>query len=248
MATFPDVQQTAHSLRSARVHLALAFAAFILIGCNDGTLGVLIPSMRAFYHIDAITFSWLFLASVIGYLSASFNNGLLMARLGQRRFLLLSLVIFCLGALLYSLRPPYAFFLCSGMIVGFGVGMIDAGLNTYIASLPNNATLLNYLHAFFGVGALLGPLVASTLLAQGLGWQTVYMVWLGLALLILLGLWFAFKGGAAASSANVTDCETARKGICYLLPYVCAASGWQPSFSSSMSAQKSVWATGAIAF
>src|ERR1700726_4961911 len=141
MATFPDVQKANHSSRATRVHLALAFVAFILIGCNDGTLGVLIPDIRAFYRIDAITFSWLFLASTIGYLSASFNNGLLMARLGERRFLLLSLMIFCLGALLYSLRPPYAFFLCSGTIVGFGVGMIDAGLNAYIASLPDNAKL-----------------------------------------------------------------------------------------------------------
>ncbi len=207
MATLPDVQQADSSARSARFHLALAFLAFILIGCNDGTLGVLIPSMRAFYHIDAITFSWLFFASAIGYLTASFNNGLLMARLGTRRFLLLSLVVFCLGAFLYSIKPPYVFFLCSGLIVGFGVGMIDAGLNAYIASLPNNATLLNYLHAFFGLGALIGPLVASTVLTQGLGWQTVYMIWLGLAFLILLGLWFAFKGGTQQAQQGTTHQE-----------------------------------------
>lgn len=40
-------------------------------------LGVLIPSMRAFYRIDAVTISWLFLAFIIGFLCASFNNGLL---------------------------------------------------------------------------------------------------------------------------------------------------------------------------
>lgn len=188
-----EMQQATRPFRVPRFHLALAFIAFILIGCNDGTLGVLIPAMRSFYHIDAVTISWLFLASALGYLTASFNNGLLMAKLGERRFLLLGLGIFCLGALLYSLTPPLVFFLCTGTIVGFGVGMIDAGLNTYIASLPNNGKLLNYLHAFFGVGALLGPLVASGLLAQGLGWRATYMVWLALALLILAGLWFAFR-------------------------------------------------------
>ncbi len=193
MVESSNIQQTARQSRVPFMHLALAFIAFILIGSNDGALGVLIPSMRASYHIDAITLSWLFLASSIGYLSASFNNGLLMAKLGERRFLLLSLAIFCLGATLYGLRPPYAFFLCAGAIVGFGVGMIDAGLNAYIASLPNNGKLLNYLHAFYGIGALLGPLVASGLLAQGLGWQTTYLVWLALALLILLSLWLAFK-------------------------------------------------------
>jgi fucose permease len=188
-----EIQQATRPFRVPRLHLVLAFIAFILIGCNDGTLGVLIPAMRSFYHIDAGTISWLFLASALGYLTASFNNGLLMAKLGQRRFLLLSLGIFCLGVLLYSLTPPLVFFLCTGTIVGFGVGMIDAGLNTYIASLPNNGKLLNYLHAFYGMGALLGPLVASGLLAQGLGWHATYIVWLALALLILAGMWFAFR-------------------------------------------------------
>lgn len=184
------------SLQSSRVprtHLVLAFVAFILIGSNDGALGVLIPSMRIFYRIDAVAISWLFLLFSIGYLSASFNIGLLMAKLGERRFLLLGVTLFILGAGLYSLRPPFALFLCIGTLMGFGVGMIDAGLNAYVASLPNNAKLLNYLHAFYGAGALLGPLVASTLLVLHFGWQATYMAWLGLALLIFLGLWFAFQ-------------------------------------------------------
>jgi fucose permease len=193
MAQSSTAQQIIQQYRVPRLHLVLAFITFILIGCNDGALGVLIPDMRAFYRIDAATLSWLFFASTTGYLSASFNSGLLMAKLGERRFLLLSLVIFSLGAILYSLRPPYAFFLCAGAMAGFGVGMIDAGLNAYVASLPRSTTLLNYLHAFYGIGALLGPLVASGLLSRGLGWQTVYLVWLALALLILLGMWFAFK-------------------------------------------------------
>ncbi len=179
--------------RAPRMHLVLAFLAFILIGCNDGVLGVLIPGIRASYHINAVTFSWLFLFFSAGYLGASFNNGLLIVRLGERHFLLLSMMLFVTGVGLYSLQPPFALFLCAGTLLGFAVGMIDAGLNASIASLPRNATLLNYLHAFYGLGALLGPLLASTLLALRLGWQITYMTLGGLALLILLGLWFAFK-------------------------------------------------------
>jgi fucose permease len=207
MVPSSEVQQTSRQFRVPRVHLALAFIAFILIGCNDGALGVLIPSMRAFYHVDTVTLSWLFLASVLGYLSASFNTGLLMAKLGIRRFLLLGLGIFCLGAILYSLRPPYAFFLCAATIVGFGTGMTDAGLNAYVASLPNNGKLLNYLHAFYGIGALLGPLVASTLLAQGLGWHATYLAWLTLALLIWLGLLLAFKQRNQQNQQNAQGTE-----------------------------------------
>src|SRR5690242_15384442 len=117
MGQSSTAQQTIRQFRVPRLHLALAFIAFILIGCNDGALGVLIPSMRASYQIDAVTLSWLFLASTTGYLCASFNSGLLMAKLGERRFLLLSLMVFSLGAILYGLRPPYAFFLCAGALI-----------------------------------------------------------------------------------------------------------------------------------
>jgi fucose permease len=188
-----NAQQVTPHVRVPRAHLALAFLAFILIGSNDGALGVLIPSMRVFYQVDNATISWLFFMTVLGYLIATFNNGLLMEHLGERRFLLLGTTIFMLGVGFFSLRPPFALFLCTGTLIGFGIGMIDAGLNAYVASLPDNARLLNYLHAFYGAGALLGPLVASSLLALRFGWQATYLTWLGLALVIFLGLLFAFK-------------------------------------------------------
>lgn len=213
MVQSSEKQDASHQSRVPRIHMALAFLAFILIGCNDGGLGVLIPSLRAFYHVDAVTFSWLFFASVIGYLIASFNTGLLTAKLGERRFLLLGTAIFCLGALLYSAMPPFALFLCCGTVVGFGVGMLDAGLNAYVASLPNNGKLLNYLHAFYGAGALLGPLVASGLLALQLGWHATYLTWLGLALVVLVGLWFAFKPRIQANQAELQTSEEQEQSL-----------------------------------
>ncbi len=194
MIESPGVQQQAvRSPRVPRMHLVLAFSAFVLIGGNDGALGVLIPGIRASYRIDTMTVSWLFLCFAAGFLVATFNNGLLMMRLGERRFLLLGVGLFTLGAGLFSVRPPFALFLGLGTLLGFGVGIMDAGLNAYVASLPGSATLLNYLHAFYGAGALLGPLLASTLLALQLGWQATYLAWGGLALLIFCGFWLTFK-------------------------------------------------------
>lgn len=220
MIESPGIPQPLQTARAPRMHLLLAFLAFILIGSNDGALGVLIPSMRAYYQINAVTISWLFIFSVVGYLTSSFNNGLLMAKLGERRFLLLSLLIFMLGVGCFSLRPPFILFLCCGTLLGFGVGMIDAGLNAYVASLPKNATVLNYLHAFYGIGALLGPLIASTLLTLQAGWQATYLSWLGLALLIFLGFWFAFKQpvqedktAPTSASSNLLAQTLRRRGV-----------------------------------
>ncbi len=179
--------------QALRLTIGISFFAFILIGINDGAVGVLLPGMQNTYHAGKDTISLLFLAGTAGYFTASFNNGLLLNKLGNRRFLLLATVIMGLGFALLSSRPPFLLLLLGIVPIGFGGAMLDAGLNSYIAGLPNNTVLLNNLHAFYGIGALLGPLVASSFLVIGWVWNTVYFVWIGLTLLALIGIGIAFR-------------------------------------------------------
>jgi fucose permease len=183
----------AKRLKLAKLQVGLAFSAFILIGANDGALGVLIPSMRLHYGVDKATIGLLFLFQTIGYLIAAFNSGLLVEKLGNRRFLVLGVASFLLGVGALSLMPAYVIVLVMMLPLGFGVAIIDAGLNTYIAGMPRNAALLNYLHAFYGTGALLGPVVASAILALRWGWNSVYIVWIGMSLVLLIGFQLVFK-------------------------------------------------------
>jgi fucose permease len=89
--------------------------------------------------------------------------------------------------------PLFALILLAALAVGFGIGCIDAGLNAYIASLPSNTARLNYLHAFFGVGAWFGPIIASGLLTAQFGWNSVYLVWIALSLSVLIGFALTFR-------------------------------------------------------
>jgi fucose permease len=177
----------------AELQVGLAFFSFILIGANDGALGVLIPGMRLHYGVDKATIGLLFLFQTIGYLIAAFNSGLLVERLGNRRFLVSGAASFLLGVGTLSLMPPFVFVLGVMLPLGFGVAIIDAGLNAYIAGKPRNAALLNYLHAFYGTGALLGPVIASAILAIRWGWNSVYLVWIGMSLVLLVGFKLIFK-------------------------------------------------------
>src|SRR5437763_17193112 len=93
--------------QALRLAIGISFFAFILIGINDGTVGVLLPGMQHTYHTGKDTISLLFLAGTVGYFSASFNNGLLLNKLGIRRFLLLATVIVAFGFALLSSRPPF---------------------------------------------------------------------------------------------------------------------------------------------
>jgi fucose permease len=180
----------------------LAFGAFIAIGLNDGGTGVLLPSLQAQYQVDKATISLLFLAGSAGYLGAAFMSGLLVEWLGLRRFLLLGALACLLGTGLLSTAPPFVAVLLALIGLGFGVAILDAGLNAYIAGLPGAAPLLNYLHAFYGAGALLGPLVASAILAAAWGWSRVYLVWAAVSLSLLAGIAVIFQRPAAPPAAE----------------------------------------------
>ncbi len=188
-----------------RFHIPLAFFAFILIGANDGAVGVLLPSMRSFYQVDKATIGFLFLAGTLGYLIASFNQGLLLEKLGNRLFLVTGVGLFLLGAGVVSLKPAFPVVLVAVLLVGSGGAALDAGLNAYIAGLPRNASLLNYLHAFYGIGALLGPALASLVLAASFPWNSVYLTWVGMAAICLVGFWFIFEEETADASKKEAE-------------------------------------------
>jgi fucose permease len=202
----PDFAQAVASRR--RFQISMAFFSFIVIGLNDAGLGILLPSIRAHYGISTGTAGLLFPAGSLGYLTAALSSGLLLERLGRRAFFLLGATAFSIGALLVFTMPVFPLLLASLLCVGFGVAVLDAGLNAYIAGLPRSTGLLNYLHAFYGIGALLGPVVASTILALAWGWNTTYLVWMGAGLLVLAGFGLLFERRDTAQMASAAGTES----------------------------------------
>jgi fucose permease len=177
-----------------RWQMGLIFLGILLLGTNDGAIGILIPSLRAQYHLDTGSVGAVFLFSSIGSLLTALCNGLLVERLGQRAALLLGTAAFFCSVALVSLAPPFAVVLALLLLQGCGGAIIDVGCNASLVQAPRGTTLLNYLHATHGIGALLGPLLASTMVTSGLGWNRVYVAWAAMSLVVLVGLAATFKG------------------------------------------------------
>jgi fucose permease len=184
-------QQTAPSFFSPLI--LLAFFGFVVIGISGSASGVLLPSLGDYYHVDKAVIGLLFLVSSIGYFLSAFASGMLVERLGTRGFLLLGTVLMLIGEFAFGLKPLFLLVLLARLSLGLGVGIVETGLNIYVSMLPRSATLLNYLHAFYGVGALIGPLIASTLLILNLGWNSMYLLLAVLSIPLLLGFWFFFR-------------------------------------------------------
>ena len=140
--------------RQARPPVLVSYAAFVLVGINVGISGVLLPSQMASYGVDRATIGIIFFTGSAGFVLASVSTGALIHRAGIRIALTAGGGAFVLAGLYLATRPPFVAFVLAQLVLGYGTGVLESALNVYIAGLPGATTLLNRLHAFFGVGAL----------------------------------------------------------------------------------------------
>ena len=143
--------------------IAIAFFSYIAIGLPGGVLGVASPSILDSFALSLDAVGALFIARTAGYFAAGYLNGQLVPRLGIGRLMALASLVGGIGMLGYALTPSWAVMVGCAVLGGLGMGAIDAGMNTYFAAV-HSASLMNWLHAFFGVGATISPAMTTALL------------------------------------------------------------------------------------
>ena len=163
---------------------AVALLAFASLGLPDGVLGVAWPSVRATFRLPVGDLGVLLAATMLGYLGSSFSGGWLVARLGIGRLLVWSSALMVSHAAVCALAPRWGLVMAAGVLAGLGAGAIDAGINAF-AAMRFPPARLSWLHAAYGVGAMTGPLLMTTVLAAHRSWRVGYAV-LGASLAALM--------------------------------------------------------------
>lgn len=152
--------QTNNPLRSKLGLIVLAYIAFISLGMPDGLLGVAWPSIRENFVLRLDSIGAFFFAGTAGYMTSSFFSGKVIGRLGVGGTLSVSCVLTASALLGYTFVPAWWMMVALGVVSGLGAGAIDAGLNTYVASHFGEG-LMQWLHASYGVGVTLGPIIMT---------------------------------------------------------------------------------------
>lgn len=178
----------ARSPRPSLRALAVALAAFIMLGLADGALGVAWPSIRAAFTRDISDLGLLLTFGSIGYLSASAGYGWLHPRLGTGVLLGMGGGLLFVGLGGIALSPEWGMVAVSAVCLGLGGGLIDTGMNAH-AALVFNVASINLLHACYGLGATLGPLVITLSLVSTGAWRSGYAVMAATQVLVVAAIW-----------------------------------------------------------
>ncbi|KAH9870349.1 hypothetical protein IAQ61_005823 [Plenodomus lingam] len=186
--------------RSNLYRTLAAFWSFVVMGSNDAAYGALIPYLQEYYHLTFVVISLIFLSPLVGYTASALLNNTIHLKFGQKGVAVIAPTCHLLAYIVIAVHPPYPVLVFIFMLAGFGNGLADAAWNAWMGNMANPNEVLGFLHAFYGLGAVLSPLIATTMITKGdrLPWYYFYYVMIAMAAIELVTSTTAFWHETAA--------------------------------------------------
>jgi FHS family L-fucose permease-like MFS transporter len=148
----------------------LVVALFFFWGVSNSLNDVLIPQFRKTFLLSDFASSLVQFATFIGYFVFAIPASLFMRRFGYRAAVVMGLVLFGTGALLFypaAQLGEYHWFLAALFVVASGLSFLETSANPMIAVMgpPETADQrLNFAQAFNPLGTIAGVFVGKTLI------------------------------------------------------------------------------------
>lgn len=172
--------------------LVVIYIVFISLGLPDSLFGVAWPVVHTEFGINENFASLYSIITGVCTGGVSFIAGKLIRKFGTANVTFVSTLLTALGLICMSIAPNIVVMMVGTVILGYGAGVIDTALNNFV-SLHYKAQHMNWLHAFWGVGVTISPLIMSIFLTGEFGtWRNGYRViallQLSIAVIIVISL------------------------------------------------------------
>lgn len=173
--------------------LVIIYIAFISLGLPDSLLGSAWPSM---YPSMGVPISYAGIVSMIiagGTIISSLLSDRVIRKFGTGLVTSISVLMTAVALLGFSISSQFYQLCLLAIPLGLGAGSVDAALNNFVA-LKYKAKHMSWLHCFWGVGAMTGPLIMSYCLQKGaifqLGYRIVSIIQFILVMILIVTLPF----------------------------------------------------------
>ncbi|MEK3751091.1 MFS transporter [Paenibacillus sp. FSL E2-8871] len=163
--------------------------SYFVIGLAHVVLGSILPVLLQHYDQNYSAGGQLIFSQFAGFLAGVLVSPLLNRRFGKRGGIIIATALLLTAEIAYAFLPPWEWMYVIAVAAGFGFGMIEAVIGTIIigAVTEGTAIAMSRLEVLFGIGALVMPLIASPLIANG-AWRLAFLIVAGFSLLSLI-LW-----------------------------------------------------------
>lgn len=198
--------------------LIVIYLIFISLGLPDSFIGSCWPTISEYFKISR-DFQGIFSFIVSFFtITSSFLTIKLTKYLKNYGVIAISIGLTITGLIIIGFSDNYYLLLLAAIPLGFGGGAIDSILNSYV-SLHYKAIHLNFLHAFWGIGAFISPLIIGSFIVDPRGFKDAAFVLSIIQTTILiitlstLVLWVKVDKIYNIDSRNVTNSENSQENI-----------------------------------
>jgi len=190
----------------------LVFAIFFVISFLTNILGPIIPDIIQSFHVNLAAAGLLPFSFFIAYGVLSVPAGFLVERWGEKRVMLVSFAVALAGSLFFALLPVYHVSLVSLFLIGGSMAVLQVAINPLLRVAGGEehfAFNAAFAQLIFGSASFVSPqlysyvvlhlgdqpnkknfllLVLERLVPAGLPWVSMYWIFSGVIILILLAL------------------------------------------------------------
>lgn len=152
--------------------------------------GSLTPYLLSSYEKGPGELSSLIFFQFIGFLTGVLLSPILVRKKGYGAVLTMGLLLMIGALLLGLLVPGWTILVVAGFFLGSGAGSLETTAGAYVISMANSAKRISIMEVFFGLGALLFPLLILLTVTEET-WHYVFLFQVG-ALTFFLMLWLTF--------------------------------------------------------
>lgn len=151
-----------------------------------------ILNISRLFMLDAAMMGLLIGIQHFGMAIPPFFLGVLGARIGKKRVIIISLLLMISGMLLAGLTQSFGLLIAAIFLIGAGFSVTEATMSAVLADeYPEESTRhLNFSQMAFSVGALCGPFIAQDLIGAGIYFKDLFLYCA--AVFLLLGAAFLF--------------------------------------------------------
>jgi len=193
--------------------LGIAYISFLTLGLSDGAFGIAWPMIR--YEMDRPLdhAGFIVVTQWIAYSITSSQVGRLSRVLRLEQIDLLGTVLITLGLFGMAFAPSFIVFMLVIILMGSGLGLVDAGLNAFVAK-GGSTRELAWLQCFWGMGSMISPLIMTRMIISStwrMGYLLIAFVLVGFTVLLLLSLWKGIWKVAAEDHTTQTQAASDRR-------------------------------------
>ena len=148
----------------------LSCITYLGVALPGSTLGMLWPSMRVSIHEPVGALGIILSTGVAAQVVSSTATGRIMARAGEGPLLAFGTALMAAALAMESAASALWLLAVGSAAFSVGFGIVNAALNVYAAG-RFGPRYITWMHASYGLGATIGPLLVTALLAAGAGWR-----------------------------------------------------------------------------